>query len=150
MAGALAGIRVLELTWGISGPMAGMMLADQGASVTRVEPQDDVFAQSPGYRAWNRGKRSAILDLKAPDGRRAFLDLAAQADIVLDSYRPGVMERLGLGHEALAARNTRLITCSITAYGEGNEHSDRPGLEALAAARTGSQWARTRRHHVDG
>ncbi len=141
MAGALTGIRVLELTWGIAGPMAGMMLADQGASVTRVEPQDDVFAQSPGYRAWNRGKRSAILDLKGPDGRRALLDLAAQADIVLDSYRPGVMERLGLGHEALAARNPRLITCSITAYGEGNEHSDRPGLEALAAARTGSQWA---------
>ena len=90
---------------------------------------------------WNRGKRSAVLDLKAPDGRRAFLDLAAQADVVLDSYRPGVMERLGLGHEALAARNPRLVTCSITAYGEGNEHSDRPGLEALAAARTGSQWA---------
>ncbi len=141
MAGALTGIRVLELTWGISGPMAGMMLADQGASVIRIEPQDDVFAQSPGYRAWNRGKRSAILDLKAPDDRRAFLDLVGQADVVLDSYRPGVMERLGVGHAALAARNPRLITCSITAYGEGNEHSDRPGLEALAAARTGSHWA---------
>jgi crotonobetainyl-CoA:carnitine CoA-transferase CaiB-like acyl-CoA transferase len=141
MAGALTGIRVLELTWGISGPMAGMMLADQGAVVTRIEPPEDVFAPAPGYRVWNRGKRSAVLDLKAKDDRRTFLDLAAQADVVLDSYRPGVMERLGLGHEALAARNPRIITCSITAYGEGNEHSERPGLEALAAARTGSQWA---------
>ncbi len=141
MPGALTGIRVLELTWGISGPMVGMMLADQGALVTRIEPPEDVFAQSPGYRVWNRGKRSAVLDLKAPDGRRAFLDLAARADVVLDSYRPGVMERLGFGHAELAARNPRLITCSITAYGEGNEHSDRPGLEALAAARTGSNWA---------
>jgi crotonobetainyl-CoA:carnitine CoA-transferase CaiB-like acyl-CoA transferase len=141
MTGALTGIRVLELTWGISGPMVGMMLADQGAVVTRIEPPEDVFARAPGYRVWNRGKRSAVLDLKAPDDRRTFLDLAARADVVLDSYRPGVMERLGLGHEALAARNPRLITCSITAYGEGNEHSERPGLEALAAARTGSQWA---------
>lgn len=141
MAGALTGIRVLELTWGISGPMAGMMLADQGALVTRVEPQDDLFAESPGHRVWNRGKRSAVLDLKAPEGHRVVLDLAARADVVLDSYRPGVMERLGLGHEALAARNPRLITCSVTAYGEGNAHSERPGLEALAAARTGSQWA---------
>jgi crotonobetainyl-CoA:carnitine CoA-transferase CaiB-like acyl-CoA transferase len=141
MAGALTGIRVLELTWGISGPMVGMMLADQGAVVTRIEPPEDVFAQAPGYRVWNRGKRSAVLDLKVKDDRRTFLDLAAQADVVLDSYRPGVMERLGLGHETLAVRNPRLITCSITAYGEGNEHSERPGLEALAAARTGSQWA---------
>jgi crotonobetainyl-CoA:carnitine CoA-transferase CaiB-like acyl-CoA transferase len=141
MAGALTGIRVLELTWGISGPMVGMMLADQGALVTRIEPPEDHFAQSPGYRVWNRGKRSAVLDLKSPDGRRAFLDLAARADIVLDSYRPGVMERLGFGHAELAAGNPRLITCSITAYGEDNEHSGRPGLEALAAARTGSNWA---------
>jgi crotonobetainyl-CoA:carnitine CoA-transferase CaiB-like acyl-CoA transferase len=141
MAGALTGIRVLELTWGISGPMVGMMLADQGAVVTRIEPPEDLFAEAPGYRVWNRGKRSAVLDLKSPDGYRIFLDLAAQVDVVLDSYRPGVMERLGLGHEALAARNPLLITCSITAYGEGNEHSERPGLEALAAARTGSQWA---------
>jgi crotonobetainyl-CoA:carnitine CoA-transferase CaiB-like acyl-CoA transferase len=141
MPGALTGVRVLELTWGISGPMVGMMLADQGALVTRIEPPEDVFAQSPGYRVWNRGKRSAVLDLKAPDGRRAFLDLAARADIVVDSYRPGVMERLGFGHAELAAGNPRLITCSITAYGEDSEHSGRPGLEALAAARTGSNWA---------
>jgi crotonobetainyl-CoA:carnitine CoA-transferase CaiB-like acyl-CoA transferase len=141
MPGALSGIRVFELSWGISGPMVGMMLADQGARVTRIEPPNDAFAQSAGYRVWNRGKRSAVIDLKSPEGRRAFLDLAARADVVLDSYRPGVMERLGLGHEELAARNPLVITCSVTAYGEGNEHSERPGLEALVAARTGSPWA---------
>src|SRR5579871_878170 len=103
MAGAFSGLRVFELTWGISGPMVGMMLADQGALVTRIEPPDDAFAQSPSYRVWNRGKRSALLDLTSPEGHRAFLDLGAHADIVLDSYRPGVMERLGLGHDELAA-----------------------------------------------
>jgi crotonobetainyl-CoA:carnitine CoA-transferase CaiB-like acyl-CoA transferase len=121
--------------------MVGMMLADQGAQVTRIEHPDDVFAQFPGYRVWNRGKRSALIDVTVTEGRQAVLNLAAQADVVLDSCRPGVMERLGLGHEMLAARNPRLISCSITAYGENNEHSDRPGLEALVAARTGSQWA---------
>jgi crotonobetainyl-CoA:carnitine CoA-transferase CaiB-like acyl-CoA transferase len=141
MTGAFSGVRVLELTKGIAGPMVGMMLADQGALVTRIEPPDDLFARSPGYRVWNRGKRSALLDITGPEGRQVFLDLSARADVVLDAYRPGVMERLGLGHEVLAARNPRLISCSITAYGEGNEHSDRPGLEALVAARTGSQWA---------
>ena len=141
MAGAFEGLRVLELTWGIAGPMAGMMLADHGAVVTRIEPPEDPFAEHPGHRVWNRGKRSAVIDLHDPAGREAFLALAARADVVLDSFRPGVTERLGIGHDALSARNPRLVTCSVTAYGEGNEHSDRPGYEALVAARTGSQWA---------
>jgi crotonobetainyl-CoA:carnitine CoA-transferase CaiB-like acyl-CoA transferase len=141
MGGAFEGLQVLELTWGIAGPMAGMMLADQGAIVTRIEPPDDPFAHQPGYRVWNRGKRSAVLDVREEAGREAFLALTRQADVVLDSFRPGVMERLGLDHATLAARNPRLISCSVTAYGEGNPDSDRPGYEALVAARTGSQWA---------
>src|SRR4051794_10350128 len=139
--GAFDGLNVLELTWGIAGPMAGMMLADQGATVTRIEPPGDPFADYPGYRVWNRGKRSAVIDLHDPAGLEAFLRLADRADVVLDSFRPGVMERLGIGPDALHERNPRLVTCSITAYGEGNEHSDRPGYEALVAARVGSQWA---------
>ena len=141
MAGAFDGLCVLELTWGIAGPMTGMMLADQGANVTRIEPPHDPFARQPGSRVWNRGKRSAVLDLCDPAARQAFLALADRADIVLDSFRPGVMDRLGVGPDVLRTRNHRLITCSITAYGRGNEHSDRPGYEALVAARTGSQWA---------
>ena len=134
MGGAFDGLQVLELTWGIGGPMAGMMLADQGASVIRIEPPDDPFADHPGYRVWNRGKRSAVLDVGEPAGRQAFLALAQHADVVLDSFRPGVMERLGLDHSSLAAPNPRLITCSLTAYGEGNPSSQRPGYEALIAS----------------
>ena len=141
MGGAFEGVHLLELTWGIAGPMAGMMLADQGAIVTRIEPPDDPFAAHPGYRVWNRGKRSAVLDVREATGREALLALAQRADVVLDSFRPGVMERLGLGHATLASRNPRLITCSLTAYGEGNPDSDRPGYEALVAARSGSLWA---------
>jgi len=141
MPGVFDDVVVLEMTWGIAGPMAGMVLADHGARVTRIEAPDDPFAGSPGHRVWNRGKRSAVIDVRTGAGREALLALAARADVVLDSFRPGVMERLGLGHQALVADNPRLITCSVTAYGEGNEHSDRPGFEALVAARSGSQWA---------
>ena len=141
MGGAFDGLQILELTWGIAGPMAGMMLADQGASVIRIEPPNDPFADHPGYRVWNRGKRSAVLDVREPAGREDFLALAQRADVVLDSFRPGVMERLELDHSKLAAHNPRLITCSLTAYGEGNPNSQRPGYEALVAARTGSHWA---------
>jgi crotonobetainyl-CoA:carnitine CoA-transferase CaiB-like acyl-CoA transferase len=139
--GALHGVRVIELTWGIAGPMTGMLLADQGAIVTRLEPPHDPFADQPGYRVWNRGKRSAVIDLREPSGYKAFRSLAAQADVVLDSFRPGVTKRLRIDHDTLAAVNPRLITCSLTAYGEDTEHRNRPGYEALVAARTGSHWA---------
>jgi crotonobetainyl-CoA:carnitine CoA-transferase CaiB-like acyl-CoA transferase len=121
--------------------MTGMVLADHGALVTKIESPDDPFPDHPGQRVWNRGKRSAVLDLRDPAGQRAMLNLVGSADVVLDSFRPGVMERLGLDHGILAERNQRIITCSITAYGEGTAHSGRPGYEALVAARTGSHWA---------
>ena len=141
MSGAFEGLQVLELTWGIPGPMAGMMLADQGATVIRIEPPFDPFVGHPGNRVWNRGKKSVVLDLHEPEDRAAFLRLVARADVLLDSFRPGVTERLGIDHDSLSTVNPRLITCSVTAYGEGNESSHRPGYEALVAARTGSQWA---------
>ncbi len=141
MSGVFDDLVVLEMSWGIAGPMTGMVLADHGARVTRIEPPVDPFAGSPGYRVWNRGKRSAVIDVRTPEGRDAVMALAARADVVLDSFRPGAMERLGLGHDALASGNPRLITCSVTAYGEEAEGSDRPGYEALVAARSGSQWA---------
>lgn len=141
MAGIFEGLRVLELTWGISGPMAGMMLVDQGALVTRIEPPNDPFAATPGYRVWNRGKRSAELDLSRPTDLAAFLALARAADLVVDSFRPGVTDHLGIDQATLRALNPRLVTCSLTGYGVGNPHSSRPAYEALVAARTGSQWA---------
>jgi crotonobetainyl-CoA:carnitine CoA-transferase CaiB-like acyl-CoA transferase len=141
MAGVLDGLKVLDLSWGIAGPMATMMLADHGAEVTRIErPGGSPFGSPSGYRVWNRGKRSAILDLKRDADRQCLLDLARTADIFVESFRPGVTRRLGIDFAALHALNPRLIYCSITGYGRDNRHSDRPGYDALVAARAGLQW----------
>ena len=141
MAGVLDGLKVLDLSWGIAGPMATMMLADHGAQVTRIEPPGgDPFRQLSGYRVWNRGKRSAILDLKRDDDRRCLLNLARTADIFVEAFRPGVTQRLGIDFPTLRALNPRLIYCSISGYGGDNRHRDRPGYDALVAARSGLQW----------
>jgi len=139
--GVLEGLRILDLSRGIAGPMAGMLLGDQGASVTRIEPPGgDPFRFLSGYRVWNRGKRSAVMDLSTAEGRQRLLSLGAGADVLLESYAPGVTARLGIDYEAVAARNPRLVYCSITAYGRDGRHADRPGYDALVAARTGLQW----------
>ncbi|HEY3694676.1 CaiB/BaiF CoA transferase family protein, partial [Phenylobacterium sp.] len=145
MAGALSGLRVLDLSWGIAGPMAAMLLADHGADVVKIEPPGgDPFRKSSrtelGYKTWQRGKRSAILDLKDPADLATFKTLATHADILVESYAPGVAKNLGVDYDTLSALNPRLIYTSITAYGRDNEHSDRPGYELLVAARTGLNW----------
>jgi crotonobetainyl-CoA:carnitine CoA-transferase CaiB-like acyl-CoA transferase len=138
MAGVFDGLRVLDLSWGTAGPMTTMFLVDNGAQVTRIEPPDgDPFRGQSGYRVWNRGKRSARIDLHSGDGLRAFRSLAAGVDIVVDSFSPGTMTRLGIDHDSLITFNPRLITCSITGYGRHEKHRDRPGYDALVAARTG-------------
>ena len=138
MAGALGGLRVLDLSWGMAGPMTTMFLADNGADVLRIEsPLGDPFAQQTGYRVWNRGKRSARLDLQSEEGRRQFDQLARTSDVVVDSFSSGTTTRLGIDHDALSALNARIITCSITAYGDHPVHRDRPGYDGLVAARTG-------------
>ena len=97
MAGALEGLMVLDLSWGTAGPMTTMFLADNGADVIRIEPPSgDPFAGQTGYRVWNRGKRSAVLDLKSDEGRRDFLALAARADVVIDSFSPGTGSQFAL------------------------------------------------------
>jgi crotonobetainyl-CoA:carnitine CoA-transferase CaiB-like acyl-CoA transferase len=142
----LAGIRVLDLSWGVAGPVAGMLLADHGADVIKVEPPGgDPFRGTPGYDVWLRGRRSVVLDLGDEAERERFLALAADADVVLESFAPGTMERLGLAHEELRARNSRLIHCSITAYGPHAAHKYRPGYDALVAARLGI-WDVQRSH----
>ncbi len=142
MAGVLEGLRVLDLSWGGAGPMATMLLSDHGADVTRIErPGGEPFGDVlDGYRIWQRGKRSAILDLKSPADRDAFLALAAQADVLVESFAPGVTDRLGISFARLSALNPRLIYCSITAYGRGTKDEGRPGYDALVTARTGLQW----------
>jgi formyl-CoA transferase len=140
----LKGVRVVELSTVITAPLTGLMLADLGAEVIKVEPPTgDPFRSfrggnySPNFVAYNRGKRSIALDLRTDAGRAVLLKLIARADILLENYRPGVMERLGLGDEVLKAANVRLIHCSITGFGESGPYSARPAYDNVAVALSG-------------
>jgi crotonobetainyl-CoA:carnitine CoA-transferase CaiB-like acyl-CoA transferase len=138
MPGVFDGLRVLDLSSGIAGPMTTMLLVDNGAQVTRIEPPGgDPLGHQSGYRVWNRGKRNAQLDLQSDEGVERFRSLAGRADIVVDSFAPGTTTRLGIDHDSLLRVNPRIITCSITGYGEHSGHADRPGYDGLVAARTG-------------
>jgi crotonobetainyl-CoA:carnitine CoA-transferase CaiB-like acyl-CoA transferase len=141
MAGVLADIKVLDLSWGVAGPMTAMLMADHGADVTKIEPPGgDPYRDQMGYRVWQRGKKRAELDLKKSEDRETFLALVDQADVLVESFAPGVTKRLGIDYDSLTARNPRLIYCSITGYGRDTEHSDRPAYDALVMARTGMLW----------
>lgn len=141
MAAVLDGVRVLDLSWGIAGPMTTMMMADNGADVTKIEPPGgDPYRGQLGYRAWQRGKRSAELDLKNDDDKQDFLALVKTADVLVESFTPGVTERLGIDYDTLKAINPRLVYCSITGYGRGTKDEQRPAYDALVAARTGLHW----------
>ncbi|ADP83545.1 CaiB/BaiF CoA transferase family protein [Pseudofrankia inefficax] len=139
--GPFVGLSVLDLSWGAAGPMTAMLLADSGADVLRVEsPHGDPVRDDVAYRVWNRGKRSAVLDLRDPAQHEAFLALADRADVLVESFEPGVTRRLGIDPATLRARNPRLVYCSITGYGPDGPDAHRPGLDSLVAARTGLQW----------
>ncbi len=134
--GALAGLTVLDFSTLLPGPMATLMLADAGAEVIKIErPQgEDMRAYEPfwgeisaNFALLNRGKRSVALDLKDPAQRARLDPLLARADILVEQFRPGVMDRLGLGYAALAGRNPRLIYCSITGYGQTGPKRDAAG-----------------------
>jgi len=145
MAGALTGLKVLDLSWGISGPMAGMMLADAGADVVKIEPPGgDPFRNNDrtrlGYKTWQRGKRSAILDLKNETDLDVFLTLASHADVLIESFSPGTTSRLGIDYDTLAKLNPRLIYATVTAWGSDTAHAERPGYDLLVAARSGLNW----------
>ncbi len=121
--------------------MATMLLADHGADVVKIEPPGgDPTRAFTGSRVWHRGKRSAVVDLDDDAGRRQLLELIDRADVVVESYAPGVAAGLGLDWDSLQARNPRLVLCSITAYGRHVPERDRPAVDALVAARTGIHW----------
>ena len=134
---ALQGIRVLDLSRLLPGPFLTMMLADLGADVVKIEDPKlgDYMRHVPPvkggvsgrYLAVNRGKRSIVLDLKAPAGRDALLRMAGHADVVVESFRPGVMDKLGVGYAALAAANPRIVVCSISGFGQTGPYVDRAG-----------------------
>lgn len=149
MTGALDGIRVLDLTQVMSGPFCTMILADLGADVIKIEnPQHgDQTRKSWGYsvigddsRAFlslNRNKRSVTLDLKDPAGRRTFLDLVADADVVVENFRPGVAEKLGVDYESVRSVNERIVYGSISGFGHTGPYASYPGYDLIAQAMTG-------------
>ena len=141
MTGALDGVRVLDLSWGIAGPLGVLLLAEQGADVIKVEPPGgDPFRAYSGYHVWNRSRRSVTADLKSPEGLEAVLRLADAADVLVETFRPGVTDRLGIGFDTLHARNSRLVYCSCPGYPEGHRLAGRPGYDALVQASSGQQW----------
>lgn len=149
MSSPLKGVRVLELGQFIAGPYAGLQLADLGATVIKIERpgSGDAFrefgltANAQGYShnfcAFNRNKLSVTLDVNSPRGAEAFRRLVVQADVVLENFRAGVMQRLGLGCESLRALNPRLVYCSIAGFAEDGPYRDRPAYDAVGQALSG-------------
>jgi formyl-CoA transferase len=134
----LDGVRVVDLTSYIAGSYSAMMLADLGASVVKVESLvGDSFRELPGFFGWNRGKRSIALNLKTPEGRQIVEGLAREGDVLMENWRPGVADRLGVGHAHLLALNPKLIYCSVTAFGSTGPYVDRPGFDPLLQAMGG-------------
>ncbi|MBW5424531.1 CoA transferase, partial [Streptomyces sp. BG9H] len=137
--GPLAGVRVVELAGIGPGPFAAMLLADLGADVVRVDrPGGGGLAIDPTYDVTNRNKRSVIVDLKADGGAAQVLDLVERADILIEGYRPGVAERLGVGPEACHARNPRLVYGRMTGWGQEGPLAQRAGHDIAYIAITGT------------
>ena len=137
MTGPLDGFKILDLTQVVSGPLATMLLADQGADVLKVEPVDGLgdMTRLPSfdkggigafYMNNNRGKNSLSLDLSKEEGVEIIMELAKSADVFVQNFRPGAIERMGLGYEQLSAINPNLIYVSISGFGPTGPYSNRP------------------------
>ena len=145
MNGALEGIRVLELASYVTGPFAALLLADLGADVVKIEQpgQGDPFRgwgeklYSATFCSLNRNKKSVTLDIRRDEGRNIFLKLAAGSDIVIENFRPGTMEKRGLGYEAVQALNPKVIYCSISGFGPEGPYRDLPGYDTIGQAMSG-------------
>lgn len=145
----LDGFRVLDFTQNVAGPLAGQVLADLGAEVIKVEAPAGEAARHltsvlPGrpplatyFLPNNRGKKSVTVDLTSAEAKQQIVRLADTADVVLEAFRPGVMERLGLGPDELQSRNPKLIYARLSAYGGNGPHGDRPGIDLMVAAEAG-------------
>ena len=141
--GPLAGLRVLEVTQIMSGPTCGLLLADMGADVIKIEkiPGGDdargyrdpqVGGVSAPFMMMNRNKRGLALNLKSPKGRALLLKMVKNADVLVENFRGGTMDKLGLGYEALKAENQGLIYCAITGYGRSGPYADKGGFDLIA------------------
>jgi crotonobetainyl-CoA:carnitine CoA-transferase CaiB-like acyl-CoA transferase len=141
MSGVLEGVRVIDFGQYIAGPMAAMLLGDQGADVVRVDPPGGPRWNTPANATWNRNKRSIVLDLKQDADRDTARQLVAGADVVIENFRPGVMERLGLGAGAMAAANPRLVYCSLPGFGADDPRARVKAWEGVIGAATGAYRA---------
>lgn len=153
--GALAGVVVLDFSQLLQGPYATQMLGDLGAEVIKIEKPKtgDIYRQmtffnqwlpggeSPMFLPWNRNKRSLSLDLKNESGKATIIRLAEKADIVVENFRPGVMDKLGLGYEALSAVNPSIIYCSASGWGSTGPYAKRPGQDLLVQGLSGVTFA---------
>ena len=137
MAGALEGLRVIDFGQYIAGPLTTMFLADHGADVIRVDPPGGPRYDVPANATWNRGKRSICLDLKKPTDVETARRLVQSSDIVVENFRPTVMDRLGLGAEEMMAANSRLIYCSMPGFASDDPRAQMPGWEGVICAATG-------------
>ncbi len=144
---ALDGLTVIDFTQIGAGPTCTMLLADMGARVIKVEPPEGELGRSLGpawigddsalFHAFNRNKLGLCLDLKKPEGLAVAKRLVAQADVLVESMRPGVMKRLGLGFEQLAADHPRLVYCSVSAYGQHGPYAGHAGVDGILQADSG-------------
>lgn len=147
MSGPLAGCRVIELAHIMAGPVAGLMLADMGADVIKVEKLsgDDtrrfvpptIEGESAAFLMMNRNKRGIVLDLKSEDGRQALQRLVRDADVLIENYRFGTMEKLGLGYESLRQLNPGLIYCEVSGFGRTGPYAHRGGFDLIAQGMSG-------------
>lgn len=148
MNGPLEGIRVLDFTWALAGPFATMQLADLGAEVVKVE-YPETHEKERGFGPYvdgistfffspNRGKKGIAIDLKAPEGKELVKRLARSADVVTENFRPGTMDRLGLGYRALREENPRLIYAALSGFGQTGPYSSMAAVDAVAQAMGGT------------
>lgn len=138
MAGPCDGLCVMDFSWGMAGGLATALLADFGSDVIKIEPPaGDPFRSHPAWIAWNRGKKSIVMDLKTAEGRRQAQGLAEQADVVLESFRPGVAHWLGIDYATLSAINPRMVYASISGWGQQGPLSQVAGYEGVIAAKSG-------------
>jgi crotonobetainyl-CoA:carnitine CoA-transferase CaiB-like acyl-CoA transferase len=149
MAGALHGVRIIEIAQGIAGPYTGMLLAEQGAEVVKIEPPTgDKARGTPGFHIWNRSKKSVIADSTTPEGQVLIQQLVKGADVVLIDAQPGEEKSLGISSEQFVRENPRLVYCYLPAFGSKGPHAQRYPDDSLVAAVSGllgSQWS-----HRDG
>ncbi len=143
---AFRGLKVLDMAQGVAGPHCGLLLAQHGADVVKLEPLDGDWGRALGKRygdlsafgaVYNRGKRSIAVDLKAPEGLAVARKLAAEADVILESFRPGVMGRFGLDYETVAKVNPTVVYLSVSGYGQKGPNSKQPVTDSVMQAFSG-------------